>query len=153
MFSHWLLSGRLIDFPLPTLASISWTCLPTRSEFCTNSLFSLDVDLLFADLWQAAHLPAEGYPGVLRGLWVRLSDPRRWSSSEWSSDRTWASWSQGAWWRKKRTHLYKKKKKNPVFWLLPFENCSTWLFRKSEVTYVLNIVSNNKSTHTVKRWT
>ena len=40
----------------------------------------------------------------------------------------------------RRTHLYKKKK-NPVFWLLPFENCSTWLFRKSEVTYVLNIVS------------
>ena len=49
--------------------------------------------------------------------------------------------------KKKRTHLYKKKKKNPVFWLLPFENCSTWLFRKSEVTYVLNIVSNNKSKH------
>ena len=71
------LSGRLIDFPLPTLASISWTCLPTRSEFWTTSLFSLDVDLLFADLRQAAHLPAEGYPGVLRGLWVRLSDPRR----------------------------------------------------------------------------
>ena len=56
--------------------------------------------------------------------------------------------------KKEENPFIQKEKEEPSFlWLVPFENCSTWLFRNSEVTYVLNIVSNNKSTHTVKRWT
>ena len=46
MFSYLLFSGRLIDFPLPTHASISLTCLPTRSEFGTNSHLKMGLKAL-----------------------------------------------------------------------------------------------------------
>ena len=55
----------------------------------------------------------------------------------------------------RREPIYtRRKRRTQFFGVYPLKNVlPKWLFRKSEVTYVLNIVSNNKSTHTVKRWT
>ena len=49
-------------------------------------LWSMSNLAQFADLRQVAHLPVEGDPGVLWGLWLRLR--LTFHDAQWSSDRT-----------------------------------------------------------------
>ena len=176
-FQYFLWPGPPIDFQRPTLALTSWTCLHMRSKLITRNRFCFiqcfNVALFCRPMTSCAPTCWRRSKSAQKDLALPNFDPRVpkgaliqrvlmailpvfdfpcWSgqSAVWSSDRTYKKIMIPTVMILRREPIYTRRKRTRL--LFGFYHLKTVLncfFRKSEVTYVLNIVSNNNM-HTVK---